>query len=89
MVAAVIGLSSNGEERVHAVVVVDPGVDPDEVARRANARLEDHQKIRRAMAWPDSELPRTEGTRKLKRAAILHKYADEIDALYRDSRQSS
>ena len=55
---------------MHAVVVVDPGVNPDDVARRANAQLEEHQKIRRAMVWPDSELPRTEGTRKLKRAAI-------------------
>src|SRR5205807_8030184 len=27
-------------------------------------------KIRRAVVWPDAELPRTEGTRKLKRAAI-------------------
>ncbi len=68
--SAVVGVSTGGEERVHAVLVVDPGVDPDDVARRANAELEDHQKIRRALVWPDSELPRTDGTRKLKRAAI-------------------
>ena len=68
--SAVVGVSTGGEERVHAVLVVDPGVDPDDVARRANAELEDHQKIRRALVWPEPELPRTEGTRKLKRAAI-------------------
>jgi long-chain acyl-CoA synthetase len=68
--AAVVGLATGGEERVHAVLVVDPGVDPDAVARAANAELEDHQKIRRAVIWPEPELPRTEGTRKLKRAAI-------------------
>jgi long-chain acyl-CoA synthetase len=68
--SAVVGVSAGGEERVHAVLVVDPGVDADAVARQANAQLEDHQKIRRAVAWPDAELPRTEGTRKLKRAAI-------------------
>jgi long-chain acyl-CoA synthetase len=38
--------------------------------REANQRLDDHQKIRRALVWPEPVLPRTEGTRKLKRAAI-------------------
>jgi long-chain acyl-CoA synthetase len=52
------------------VLVVAPGVDPDLVARAANATLEDHQKVRRAVLWPELELPRTEGTGKLKRAAI-------------------
>ena len=68
--SAVVGVATGGEERVHAVLVVDPGVDPDDVAREANAQLADHQKIRRALVWPEPELPRTEGTRKLKRAAI-------------------
>ena len=43
---------------------------------QANAELEDHQKIRRALVWPEPELPRTEGTRKLKRAAI-REWVDE------------
>jgi long-chain acyl-CoA synthetase len=60
----------SSDERVHAVLVVDPGVDPDAIAGAANAQLADHQKIRRALVWPEPELPRTEGTRKLKRAAI-------------------
>ena len=68
--SAVVGIATGGEERVHAVLVVDPGVDPDAVVRAANAELDDHQKIRRAVIWPEPELPRTEGTRKLKRAAI-------------------
>jgi len=57
-------------ERVHAVLVLDPGVDTDAVVRSANSKLDDHQRIRRALAWPEKDLPRTEGTRKLKRAAI-------------------
>jgi long-chain acyl-CoA synthetase len=74
--SAAIGLAAGGaalatgEERVHAVVVLDPGVDPDDVVRKANSLLADHQKIRRALVWPEPELPRTEGTRKLKRTAI-------------------
>jgi long-chain acyl-CoA synthetase len=55
---------------VHAVVVLDPAVTLDHVVRQANAALDDHQKVRRALVWPEPELPRTEGTRKLKRAAI-------------------
>jgi len=57
---------------VHAVLVFQAGcpVDADAVVRQANATLADHQKIRRAVVWPEPELPRTEGTRKLKRALI-------------------
>ena len=68
--SAVVGLPIGSEERVHAVLVLDAGVEADAVVRQANAELDDHQKIRRALIWPEPELPRTEGTRKLKRAAI-------------------
>ena len=71
--SAVIGApieAGSSNERVHAVLVVDEGVDADAVVRQANATLDEHQKIRRAIVWPHAELPRTEGTRKLKRAAI-------------------
>ncbi|MBW8866389.1 MAG: AMP-binding protein [Acidobacteria bacterium] len=68
--SAVVGVPIGSEERVHGVLVVDPGADVDAIVRAANARLDDHQKIRRALVWPEPELPRTEGTRKLKRAAI-------------------
>jgi long-chain acyl-CoA synthetase len=77
--SAVVGLAGTpgepggrvgGDERVHAVLVVDPGTDPETVVRTANAALADHQKIRRAALWPGPALPRTEGTRKLKRAMV-------------------
>ncbi len=68
--SGVVGLSRGGEERVHAVLVLDPGVSPEAVVREANAELEDHQKIRGISAWPNGELPRTEGTRKLMHHAI-------------------
>ena len=70
--SAVVGAASGSgaEERVTAVVVTDEGADLDAIVRVANAQLADQQKIRRAIQWPDTELPRTEGTRKLKRAAI-------------------
>jgi len=68
--SAVVGVPIGSEERVHAVVVLDPGVTLDHVVRQANAELDDHQTVRRALVWPEPELPRTEGTRKLKRAEI-------------------
>ena len=68
--SAVVGVADGAQERVHAVVVLDAGVDPDRIVREANAQLQDHQRIRTISVWPGTELPRTEGTRKLKRAAI-------------------
>jgi long-chain acyl-CoA synthetase len=70
--SAVVGVTGSGDgaERVHAVLVLDPGIEPDLVVREANAQLEDHQRIRRALVWPDAELPRPDGTRQLKRAMI-------------------
>jgi long-chain acyl-CoA synthetase len=70
--SAVVGarMHAGTEERVHAVLVVDPAIEPDAVVRLANAQLTDPQKIRRVLIWPEPELPRTEGTKKLKRAAI-------------------
>ncbi len=70
--SAVIGHPAEGsaEERVHAVLVMEPGTDADAVVAAANARLADHQRIRHVSTWTTGPLPRTDGTRKLKRAAI-------------------
>jgi long-chain acyl-CoA synthetase len=68
--SGVIGVADGVEERVHAVLVLDAGADRDEIVRTANARLQDHQRIRTASVWPERELPRTEGTRKLKRRVL-------------------
>jgi long-chain acyl-CoA synthetase len=68
--AAVVGARHGSEERVQAVLALAEGVDANSVVREANARLLDHQKIRGVFVWPGRELPRTEGTRKLKRREI-------------------
>ncbi len=67
---AVVGLAQGGEERAHAVIVAAPGADTGEILKAANARLADHQRIRGISVWPSAELPRTEGTRKLKRREV-------------------
>ncbi len=59
-----------GKDRVHAVLVLESGATPEEVVRTANAKLEEHQKIRSVSIWPGTELPRTKTTRKLRRGEI-------------------
>ena len=81
--SAVVGVAEGAQERVHAVVVLDrsgglEGPPPqgaeqatlEAFVRDANAKLQDHQRIRTISAWPGEALPRTEGTKKLKRAAV-------------------
>ncbi|HUQ87745.1 MAG TPA: AMP-binding protein [Vicinamibacterales bacterium] len=72
--SAVIGTrateSTGSSERVHAVLVLDSGIDAETVIRNANSELADHQRIRTFSVWSEGPLPRTEGTKKLKRAAI-------------------
>ncbi len=74
--SAVIGVAEAGQERVHAVLVLEPNpangavLDVDAAVRDANATLLDHQRVRTASVWPYDALPRTEGTQKLKRSAI-------------------
>ncbi len=55
--------------RAHAVLVGE-GLDLPAVLTRANAQLEAHQQMRDASGWPFGELPRTHGTRKLKRREV-------------------
>ena len=76
--SAVVGIAQGVDERVHAVLVLEPGTAADGdidaaidgIVRTANARLQDHQRIRAASVWPGEALPRTDGTRKLKRRTI-------------------
>nr|MBA2305482.1 1-acyl-sn-glycerol-3-phosphate acyltransferase [Acidobacteriota bacterium] len=64
-----VGGGARTTERVQAVLVIDPGVDVDAIVRQANAQLQDHQRVRAAAVW-QGELPRTDGTRKLKRREL-------------------
>jgi len=70
--SAVVGAAAQGShaERVNAILVLEPGTDADAVVRAANLQLGDHQKIRSAVVWADGDLPRTEGTKKLKRREL-------------------
>ncbi len=67
-----------GTDQVHAVLVLEPGANANDIVRRANEALESHQKIRSVSLWPASELPRTTTTRKLRRAEIAGAVVREI-----------
>ena len=59
-----------GTDRVHAILILEPGADPDAIVQRANQQLADYQRVRTVSVWPYDEFPRTEGTGKLKRHEI-------------------
>jgi long-chain acyl-CoA synthetase len=59
-----------GRDRVHAVLVLAPDANVDEIVRSANLQLADHQKIRTVSVWASDQLPRTEGTKKIKHGEI-------------------
>ena len=77
--AGVVAGGAAGREHVHAVLLLDAGTDAAAVVREANTRLEEHQRIRAFSAWPGPALPRTDGTRKLKRRE-LKRWVDGDDA---------
>ncbi len=68
--SAVVASLADGQERVHAVLVLDAQASAEAIIRDANRTLQDHQRIRSFSVWTSGELPRTEGTKKLKRQAI-------------------
>ncbi len=76
--SAVVGAKTEAGEQVHAVLVLDEGIAAEGVVRAANAELEDHQKVRGFTVWSEKELPRTEGTRKLKRREIRARILGEM-----------
>jgi len=79
--SAAVGVKAEGGEAVHAVLVLDEGTSAVDVLRAANARLEDHQRVKGFTVWPEPELPRTEGTRKLKRREIRSRIGGEVRAV--------
>ena len=68
--SAVVAEKQGTREQVHAVLVLDPGVEAEAVVSQANRRLEAYQRIRGFSLWPSPPLPRTSGTNKLKRVEI-------------------
>jgi len=67
--ACVLGVSDGGGERVHAVLLMEAGADPEEAVRAANERLQPRQRIRDYTVWGDEDLPRT-STGKVRKGVV-------------------
>jgi long-chain acyl-CoA synthetase len=70
--SAVVAEKQGAREQVHAVLVLDAGVQAEAVVKQANEKLETAQRIRGFSVWPNPPLPRTSGTNKLKRVEIAN-----------------
>jgi len=70
-----------GTDHVEAVLILnESSTAVDELIRRANVRLESHQRIRNCTIWPQTEFPRTPSTLKLKRAEIARQLQSKFDS---------
>ena len=70
--SAVVAAKTGTREEVHAVLVLDAGTDPEEVLNQANSKLEPYQRAKGFSIWPGETLPRTQGTKKLKRVEVAN-----------------
>ena len=69
-------MRENGSERIHAALILnDPSANPEDLIRRANQRLEAHQRIQGWSLWPEEDFPRTPSTLKVKRHEIARRLA--------------
>jgi long-chain acyl-CoA synthetase len=74
--ACVLGLQESGAERVHAVLLLEPGADPEKVVRSANEHLQPRQRIRDYTVWVEEDLPRT-STGKVRKGVVRERIASD------------
>lgn len=66
----VIGHSSPKGDTVHAVLILEPGIDPQAAVGAANGRLQPKQRVRGFTVWQENDFPRTP-TGKVRKIALL------------------
>lgn len=66
----VVGIPSTRGPEIHAVMILQPGINPAECLREANSVLGSHQRIRSFTVWPEADFPRTH-TAKIKRHEVI------------------
>lgn len=72
----VLGLPLSTGESVHAVLLLESGVSPEDVIKKANAKLQPYQKIRGYTLWEGRDFPRTP-TLKVKKNEVLKKISSD------------
>ncbi|MFW6180155.1 MAG: AMP-binding protein [Spirochaetota bacterium] len=73
--SVVIGRQARGGEVPHAVLLLEPGTDPDRVLERANRELQPFQRVRSYTLWEGEDFPRTPTTGKVRRREVVRAVA--------------
>jgi long-chain acyl-CoA synthetase len=76
--SCVVGVSADGAERVHAVLLTEVPTRAADIVQDTNARLGDHQQIMGVTVWSEPDFPRTpilKIDRKLVRMAVEQRLA--------------
>lgn len=66
----VVGVPKEDGEIPHAVLILEPGIDPEAVVKKVNAQLLPYQRIRGSSVWKDFDFPRTP-TLKIRKTEVL------------------
>jgi long-chain acyl-CoA synthetase len=79
--SAVVGVRRDGHDIVHAALILrDPSADPETLIRRANEKLETHQRVKEWSIWPENDFPRTPSTLKVRRHEVALRLGDRAQA---------
>ncbi len=68
--SAVVGLEKDHRVEIHAVLLLEEGVNPEAVVEAANAKLASFQRVQNWSLWPDADFPRS-ATRKIQKEKVL------------------
>lgn len=68
--SSVVGLEKDHHVEIHAVLLVEGEVDPEEVIENVNKNLASFQKIQAYSLWPGADFPRS-ATRKVQKEKVL------------------
>lgn len=74
--AMVAGRHGPSGETVFAVLILDPGSDPQKIVQKANAQLRPYQKIKGYALWKEADFPRT-STLKVRKSEVMEKVLQE------------
>jgi long-chain acyl-CoA synthetase len=68
--SVVFGKPGPSGESVHAVLLLEPNVEPEQIVRKANEILDSHQRVRDFTLWDGDDFPRT-STMKVKKGEVV------------------
>ena len=88
--SVVVGLPKGSDVEVHAVFLMDDGVEASKVVSWANTQVAEHQQVRGFTVWPEEDFPWTH-TLKVKKGVVTEMLtaAAGVESAATDSRQKT